>query len=38
MLKQNAILSGLSAPMIGDLLENGKLIELKAPQQIYDGA
>jgi CRP-like cAMP-binding protein len=36
MLKQNAILSGLSAPMIGDVLENGKLIELKAPQQIYD--
>jgi CRP-like cAMP-binding protein len=36
LLKQNAILAGLSAPMIGDVLENGKLIELKAPQQIYD--
>ena len=36
MLKQNAILAGLAAPMIGDVLENGKLTELKAPQQIYD--
>ena len=36
MLKQNAILAGLAAPMIGDVLENGQLTELKAPQQIYD--
>jgi CRP-like cAMP-binding protein len=36
MLNQNAILAGLAAPMIGDVLENGKLTELKAPQQIYD--
>lgn len=35
-LKQNAILAGLAAPMIDDVIENGKLTELKAPQQIYD--
>ena len=36
VLKRNAILAGLSRPMVGEVLENGKLIELRTPQQIYD--
>lgn len=36
MLKENAILAGLSSRMIGDVLEVGRLIELRTPQQIYE--
>jgi CRP-like cAMP-binding protein len=34
-LKENAILSGLSQSMIGDVIEAGKLIDLRTTQQIY---
>jgi CRP-like cAMP-binding protein len=36
MLRQNAILAGLSAPMVANVLETGRLIALKTPQQIYE--
>ncbi|MGA8574283.1 MAG: Crp/Fnr family transcriptional regulator [Candidatus Cybelea sp.] len=36
LLKENAILAGLSLPMIADVLEMGRLIELRTPQQIYE--
>jgi CRP-like cAMP-binding protein len=35
-LKQNAILSGLSDAGAAEVLENGKLIELTTPHQIYE--
>jgi CRP-like cAMP-binding protein len=36
ILKENAILAGLSHPMVAEMLEMGKLIDLKTPQQIYE--
>ena len=36
ILKENAILAGLSHPMVADVLEKGKLIHLTTPQQIYE--
>jgi CRP-like cAMP-binding protein len=36
ILKENAILAGLSHPMVADVLEKGKLIDLTTPQQIYE--
>lgn len=36
VLKENAILAGLSRPMVAEVLEVGKLIDLKTPQQIYE--
>jgi CRP-like cAMP-binding protein len=36
VLKENAILAGLSHPMIAEVLERGKLVELRTPQQIYE--
>jgi CRP-like cAMP-binding protein len=35
VLKENAVLAGLSASMTPEFLEVGKLIDLKTPQQIY---
>src|SRR5580704_11286625 len=37
MLKENALLAGLSNSMIAEVLEVGKLIDLTTPQQIYEG-
>jgi CRP-like cAMP-binding protein len=36
MLRENAILAGLSDPMVAEVLERGSLIDLKTPQQIYE--
>ena len=36
MLKENALLAGLSNSMIAEVLEVGKLIDLTTPQQIYE--
>jgi CRP-like cAMP-binding protein len=36
MLKENAILAGLSHSMIAEVLEVGKLIDLTTPEQIYE--
>jgi CRP-like cAMP-binding protein len=36
VLKQNAILGGLSHSMIAEVIETGKLIALETPQQIYE--
>ena len=36
ILKQNAILGGLSPSMIVEVIETGKLITLQTPQQIYE--
>jgi CRP-like cAMP-binding protein len=36
VLKQNAILGGLSHSMIVEVIETGKLIALETPQQIYE--
>lgn len=36
VLKENAILAGLSHPMIAEVLERGRLVELRTPQQIYE--
>jgi len=36
MLGKNAILAGLNRSMAAEVLETGQLIELTAPQQIYD--
>lgn len=38
LLKENAILAGLSSAMVAEVLDAGKLIELKTPQQIYEAA
>ena len=38
VLKQNAILAGLSRPMATEVLETGKLIDLRTTQQIYKAA
>jgi CRP-like cAMP-binding protein len=36
MLKENAILAGLSYATVAEMLERAKLIELTTPQQIYE--
>ncbi|MEO6835170.1 MAG: Crp/Fnr family transcriptional regulator [Candidatus Tumulicola sp.] len=36
VLKQNTVLAGLSPSMIMEVIETGKLIALKTPQQIYE--
>ncbi len=36
VLKQNAIFAGLSASMIAEVMETGRLVELDTPQQIYE--
>jgi len=36
LLKQNAVLCGLSPQMVGDVLEMGRLVELRTPQQIHE--
>ena len=36
VLKENAILAGLSASMIAEVMETGRLVELATPQQIYE--
>jgi CRP-like cAMP-binding protein len=36
VLKENAILAGLSHPTVAEVLKRGKLIELRTPQQIYE--
>jgi hypothetical protein len=36
LLKQNAILSGLSRSMIKEVIGTGRLIALETPQQIYE--
>ncbi|MGA8534686.1 MAG: Crp/Fnr family transcriptional regulator [Candidatus Tumulicola sp.] len=36
LLKQNAILGGLSRSMIKEVTETGKLVSLETPQQIYE--
>ncbi len=36
LLKQNAILAGLSPAMLTEVLETAKLIALETPQQIYE--
>ena len=36
MLKENAILAGLSHAAVAEVLESGNLVELRTPQQIYE--
>lgn len=36
LLKQNAILGGLSPSMIKEVIETGRLVALETPQQIYE--
>ena len=36
VLKHNAVLAGLSPPLVSEVVQNGKLVALTTPEQIYE--